>query len=104
MPPRTSAAPQIPGEFASNPTSEAVDSEPGETVTVDKAQLDAIMAQLADLKAKVAAGPVRVQASQTENLPDAAGIDAAQITAPVLTKSGWVVPAKFGANPAEKSP
>ena len=43
-----------------------------------------------------------VQASRTvaAELPDASDFDPAKITAPVLTKDGWLVPQTYGSNPA----
>lgn len=113
------AAPKVPGETvpaASNEsktvgdTSDASDvqaaaAEPsGETVAVERVQLDNLLAQVAALSNKVrtieAAKPVTgKRVNPTENLPDASAIDTNTLKSPVLTKQGWLVPETFGSNP-----
>jgi hypothetical protein len=93
------AAPKVPGEISA-PESEV----PGETVTVEKSRLDALLAQVADLSNKVrtieAGKPVTgKRVNPTENLPDAASVDVNALKSPVLTKQGWLVPDTFGSNP-----
>lgn len=86
---RSPADPQVPGE---------VPAEEEESVTVPKSQLDALLADMAALKAQVAAGPARGRVAEID-LPDADSIDKASLTVPVLTRTGWLVPDKYGSNP-----
>jgi hypothetical protein len=67
------------------------------TVTIDRAQLDALMAKAA--QADAMARPVK---AGDASLPDQSTIDPTAIKSPVLSKQGWVVPAEFGSNPAAK--
>lgn len=99
------AAPKVPGEPvaetvqqpAGEPVAETVAAAaPEETVTVSKASLDALMARVAALESQPA--KARKPAAEAK-LPDQDSVDPAKITAPVLSKQGWVVPEKFGANP-----
>lgn len=98
------AAPKVPGEpfaetvqqSAGEPVAETVAAAPEETVTVSKASLDALMARVAALESQPA--KARKPAAEAK-LPDQDSVDPAKITAPVLSKQGWVVPEKFGANP-----
>lgn len=100
------AAPKVPGEPvaetvqqpAGEPVAETVAAAaPEETVTVSKASLDALMARVAALESQPA--QARKPAAASAKLPDQDSVDPAKITTPVLTKQGWVVPEKFGANP-----
>lgn len=108
------AAPKVPGQ---SPQLEAVDqavvveqatettghAEVSETVVVEKSTLEALMAQVATLSAKVSGMESAKQAGRPATakveLPHADSIDPTKIKSPVLTKQGWVVPEKFGANP-----
>lgn len=116
---KTPAAPQVPGAIppaadpapstAPDPTQPvaeaAAPAAEGDTVAVPKAQLDALLAKMADLEAKVAAAPAaaaRPPKTEGENLPDQSSVNPDTIKSPVLTKQGWVVPTDFGANPAAK--
>lgn len=116
---KTPAAPQVPGAIppaadpapstAPEPTQPvAEDAGPApeaDTVAVPKAQLDALLAKMADLEAKVAAAPAaaaRPPKTESDALPDQSSVNPDAIKSPVLTKQGWVVPTDFGANPAAK--
>ena len=93
--------PQTPGEVVEDPVEAVEVAAPAagaeETVTVSKSQLEAIVAVA--VKKAVAAGPVVSAKASDENLPDQSTVDPLKIKKPVLTKQGWVVPDKFGANP-----
>jgi len=100
------AAPKVPGEPvaetvqqpAGEPVAETVAAAaPEETVTVSKASLDALMARVAALESQPA--QARKPAAAGASLPDQDTINPDEIASPVLTKQGWVVPTKFGANP-----
>lgn len=106
------ATPKVPGEVAAESTetveSQAaegaqVESVSGDTVTVEKAQLDALLAQVAELSNKVRGMETTKAGSKfvvpTKDLPDAGTLDANELKSPVLTKQGWLVPEKFGSNP-----
>lgn len=88
--------PQTPGEAAQEPVEAAPAVDDGEKVTVSKSELTALMARVNALEARP---PVQNRAAQQENLPDQDSVDPTKIERPVLTKQGWVVPAKFGSNP-----
>ena len=112
------AAPKVPGQSAQPEAVEettapvvvveqaaetgSANAQP-ETVTVEKSTLEALMAQVATLSAKVSGMESAKQAGRPAaakvELPHADSIDPTQIKSPVLTKQGWVVPEKFGANP-----
>lgn len=117
---KTPAAPQVPGAIppaadpapstAPDPTQPVASplgapAADADTVAVPKAQLDALLAKMADLEAKAAAAPAaaaRPAKTEGENLPDQSSVNPDAIKSPVLTKQGWVVPTDFGANPAAK--
>jgi len=99
------AALKVPGEVAAEAT-DVIDLtaiEAGETVTVEKTQLDALLAQVAELSNKVRGMETAKAGSKfvvpTIDLPDAGTLDANELKSPVLTKQGWLVPEKFGSNP-----
>lgn len=116
------ATPKVPGEVttdapvvvetavseAAKPVTDAPaadsNASAAETVTVEKTQLDALLAQVAELSNKVrsieAAKPVTgKRINPTENLPDQDDVDPNTLQSPVLTKQGWQVPNTFGSNP-----
>lgn len=114
------ATPKVPGEVAAESTetveSQAVEgaqvaelsspdktAEAPATVTVEKTQLDALLAQVAELSNKVRGMETAKAGSKfvvpTIDLPDAGTLDANELKSPVLTKQGWLVPEKFGSNP-----
>jgi hypothetical protein len=67
-----------------------------------RAQMAAMMQQNAALQVAVNNLARGVQASRpvVAELPSLSDLDAATITAPVLTKDGWFVPLGYGSNPA----
>lgn len=73
-----------------------------ETVVVSKATLEALLARVESLERAPAQAAAR-RANPEADLPDADKIDLATLKTPVLTKQGWLVPEKFGANPAAKA-
>lgn len=103
------AAPKVPGEPvaetvqqpAGEPVAETVAAAaPEETVTVSKASLEALRARVQALESNAsAASAVKRVANPGASLPDQDTINPDEIASPVLTKQGWVVPTKFGANP-----
>lgn len=97
------AKPRTPGEIATEEPSLTESAEPGETVTVEKSQLEAMFDQMQALTAKVqslesANRPVRAVNPEAE-LPSADGVDVTKLKTPVLTKQGWLVPESYGSNP-----
>lgn len=115
---RTAAVPQVPGAPVAEqspqvpgapvaettaPVAQDVGQEAAaeaETVTVSKAALDALMARVQALESNAsAASAVKRVANPGASLPDQDTINPDEIASPVLTKQGWVVPTKFGANP-----
>ena len=94
-----SRTPRVPGEVVAAPVVEQA-PQAEETVTVSKAQLDALMSRLERLESQPS--PASRQA-QSIDLPDESEVNPDQIKSPVLTKQGWVVPTAFGANPAAKA-
>lgn len=115
---RTAAVPQVPGapvaeqspQVPGAPVAETTapvaqdagqDASPeAELVTVSKASLDALMARVQALESNAsAASAVKRVANPGASLPDQDTINPDEIASPVLTKQGWVVPTKFGANP-----
>lgn len=115
---RTAAVPQVPGAPVAEqspqvpgapvaettaPVAQDVGQEAAaeaETVTVSKAALDALLARVQALESNAsAASAVKRVANPGASLPDQDTINPDEIASPVLTKQGWVVPTKFGANP-----
>lgn len=83
--------PQVPGN----------QNDTAETVTVPADVLANMQAQLASLTKQVAQQGKPKNKNQTdEDLPLADKIDITTLKSPVLTRSGWLVPEKFGSNPA----
>lgn len=95
---KNAASPQVPGA----PAPETQVNPEAETITVPKTQMDALMARISSLENAQQQAPAR-RANPEADLPDAADIDPATIKSPVLSKQGWVVPDKFGSNPAAKN-
>lgn len=83
-------SPQVPGDLDKS-DHEAGDQAAGETVTVSKSDLDALMARI---KAAEAAATPRASLPPLpkSNLPDAAEIDVSALNRAVLTTTGWLVP------------
>lgn len=73
-----------------------------ETVLVSKADLSALMARIQALESRPRQAASSGKVAE-ESLPDQSEISVTKIQRPVLTKQGWVVPAKFGSNPAAKA-
>ena len=112
---RTAAVPQVPGAPVDEQSQQvpgapvavettapvAQDASPeAETVTVSKASLEALRARVQALESNAsAASAVKRVANPGASLPDQDTINPDEIASPVLTKQGWVVPTKFGANP-----
>lgn len=99
------AAPQVPGAPAvETPAGPAADNPEanGETVTVPKAQLDALLARVSTLET-AQQNPVARRANPEADLPDQDTIDPSKLKSPVLSKQGWVLPSGFGSNPAAKN-
>lgn len=95
MPPKTPVAPKVPGE---TPAPEATTTETvEETVSVSKSLLEQMASRLAVLEANPT--PVARRANPEASLPDQDSINLDALKSPVLTKQGWLVPEKFGANP-----
>lgn len=118
--PRTPAAPKVPGETApaapvveeqetKHGAAEAAQSQPeadnpaaaGDTVTVSKTELAALMNRLSALE-KAQAKPTATRANPEADLPDQDSVDLATLKSPVLTKQGWLVPEQYGAHPNAK--
>lgn len=76
---------------------------PAGTVTLTAAQFEQLMGKIGALENTVstlqATNPQQRRANPEADLPDANDVDHKAITAPVLTKQGWVVPPTFGSNP-----
>lgn len=92
---------RVPGEV-SEPEVEEVAAVQDETVAVPKSQLDAMMAQMAALTAKVQSmesRPASRRPDPVAELPSAEGVDVTKLKTPILTKQGWLVPETYGANP-----
>lgn len=100
-------SPQVPGAPESAETTAPVAQDVGqdaaaeaETVTVSKASLEALLARVQAMESNAsAASAVKRVANPGASLPDQDTINPDEIASPVLTKQGWVVPTKFGANP-----
>ncbi|OGT02870.1 MAG: hypothetical protein A2143_05925 [Gallionellales bacterium RBG_16_57_15] len=86
----------IPGETSSAADGGSNELSPGSPVTQE--QLNALLAQNADLMRQLAAaGKPKVRnASADADLPDQKSIDLATLKNPVLTKQGWLVPPEYG--------
>ena len=86
----------IPGETSHASDGGSNEHSPGSPVTQE--QLNALLAQNADLMRQLAAaGKPKVRnASADADLPDQKSIDLATLKNPVLTKQGWLVPPEYG--------
>jgi hypothetical protein len=93
--PRVSA-PHVPGEVIEDEQAQAAAQAAPATVTMSKEQFDALMGRVSALEARPAAS---VASPQPQNLPKVRDIDQSNLTAPVLSDEGWVVPTNFGYNP-----
>ena len=91
MPPSTLAT-KLPGAPAEPDAPPDITGGQADTlVTVTQAQLNAMVANAVAAQ-RVASAPRPVEA----DLPDAASLDPHKLTEMVLTKTGWVVPPKYG--------
>lgn len=97
--PRTKSV-QVPGEVPETPEAEAPAAD--EQVSVSKSVLENLLAEVAALKAKVNAAPVKKGAVSQALLPDQDSVDPDKIKNAVLTKQGYVVPTGYGSFPGEK--
>lgn len=77
------------------------EGEAAETVTMTKAELQAMLNSAVAQGIAAARAPTR-KASPEANLPDQSEIDRAKITRPTLSKQGWVLPHNYG-EPADPS-
>jgi hypothetical protein len=94
--------PKVPGEVdPANKGSSGEPGDPGELVSVPKSTLESMQAAIDALTAKVNAQGRPVRKTSDDDLPDASTVDRTKITAPVLTKTGWLVPDKYGSNAAQ---
>jgi hypothetical protein len=87
--------PQVPGESQSQ-TPQSLDDK----ITVSASVLADLQAQIARLSQQVqTAGKPQRRPNDEADLPNASDIDMATLKSPVLTKTGWLVPAEFGRHP-----
>ncbi len=102
------AAPQVPGASAADQSvfdqdqAGANTDADSETVSVPKAQLEALLSRVAALETAQQQNPVAKRANPEADLPDQDAIDPDTLKSPVLSKQGWILPTGFGRNPAAK--
>jgi hypothetical protein len=91
--------PQVPGESQS-PSVEQVPQSLDDKISVSASVLADLQAQIARLSQQVlTAGKPQRRPNDEADLPDDSDIDMATLKSPVLTKTGWLVPAEFGRHP-----
>lgn len=91
--------PKVPGEAGPAESADPTTTDP--MVTVPQSAIDALQRQIDELANKLAVGVRPARKATEQDLPDASTIDAEKITAPVLTRTGWLVPHKYGSNAAQ---
>jgi hypothetical protein len=90
--------PQVPGE--SQPAPKQAPQSLDDKISVSASVLSDLQAQIARLSQQIqTAGKPQRRPNDEDTLPDAANIDLATLKSPVLTKTGWLVPAEFGRHP-----
>ena len=72
--------------------------KPAEQVTVSAEMLAQMQARIEELSRQIQDAQPRKRFNPEDSLPNAEDIDQSTLKAPVLTRSGWLVPVTFGAN------
>jgi len=91
--------PQIPGE-SQTPDVDQSPQSLDDKITVSASVLADLQAQIARLSQQVqTAGKPQRKPNDENMLPNAGDIDVSTLKSPVLTKTGWLVPEKYGSHP-----
>lgn len=99
------AKPQMPGGASegTQADTQAIDEpnapveQAGDVVTMPRAEFEALSRRLAAVEAQQTRK--MPNAAREAELPNADNIDQSTLKSPVLTKTGWLVPEKFGSHP-----